>query len=40
MAVWDRYAAVGAFVADRVAIFELPAPGKLTQIAKMPVCEI
>jgi hypothetical protein len=38
--VWDRYAAVGAYVPDRIAIFEMPKPGGLVQIANMPVCDI
>lgn len=38
--VWDRWAAVGAYVPDRIGIFEIPTPGKLTQIANLPTCDI
>jgi hypothetical protein len=40
VAVWDRYAAIGAYVPDRIGIFEIPAPGKLAQIAHLPTCDI
>ena len=38
--VWGRWAAIGAFVADRVGILDLGDPRKLMQVANMPVCDI
>lgn len=40
VAVWGSHAAVGAYIFDRVAIFDLADPRNLLQLANMPVCDI
>jgi hypothetical protein len=37
---WGRYAAIGAFVPDRVAIVDLSKPAAARQLANIPVCDI
>jgi hypothetical protein len=40
VAVWGRYASVGAFVQDRVGIIDVADPRKPRQVANLPVCDI
>lgn len=40
VATWSRFVAVGAFVFDRVAIFEMPRPGQLREISSVPACDM
>jgi hypothetical protein len=40
VAVWGRYASVGAFVQDRVGIIDVADPRKPRQVANLPGCDI